>query len=222
MINTLDDYIDCSISPNSAFYTNHNLRLKVDENRKFKGFAGNTVVFTLKEPVKNQLAVLRNEIYAAASDMLAEPLDPDTFHMTLHDLINGPAGEPGLTDRMEAVVPEVKTLLQDFRLHPPLTMRATWMFNMVNTSIVLGLAPSDADSFARLDKMYEAFEEIHPLGYALCPHVTLAYFRPGTYQPAQVHRLLCALRKVDMELLLDPKDLVLQNFAHMNHYETVN
>jgi hypothetical protein len=59
------------------------------------------------------------------------------------------------------------------------------------------------------------------LGYALTPHITMAYFKPGTYSQEQVRRLSQALTEVDLEITLRPEDLVLQNFADMNHYETV-
>ena len=91
---------------------------------------------------------------------------------------------------------------------------------MVNTSIVLGLAPVDEDAWRRLDEMYTALEDVVHLGYALTPHITMGYFLPGTYGQEQVQRLSSALRKVDLEITLDMKNLVFQEFSDMNHYET--
>ena len=73
----------------------------------------------------------------------------------------------------------------------------------------------------RLDEMYTLLEDVVHLGYALTPHITMAYFLPGTYTPAQVQRLSAALRNVDIEITLDMKNLVFQNFTDMNHYETL-
>ena len=87
--------------------------------------------------------------------------------------------------------------------------------------IVLGLAPTDEDSRNRLDEMYMALEAVVPLGYALTPHITMGYFRPGSYSPEQVRRLSGALRSVDLQITLDMKRLVLQEFRGMNHYETI-
>jgi len=92
---------------------------------------------------------------------------------------------------------------------------------MVNTSIVLGLQPADEESWRRLDEMYTTLEDVVHLGYALTPHITMAYFLPGTYGSDQVQRLSAALRNVELEITLDMKNLVLQEFFDMNHYETV-
>jgi hypothetical protein len=100
-------------------------------------------------------------------------------------------------------------------------MKTTWLFNMVNTSIVLGLAPADEESWRRLDAMYTTLEDVVRLGYALTPHITMAYFLPGTYTQEQVQRLSATLRHVDLEITLDMKNLVFQEFSDMNHYETV-
>jgi hypothetical protein len=221
MLNTLDDYICRSLSDSQPFTTNPNLTKKVDGQRQFREFIGNTVVFTLDDSQKCQIAALREELYAAAAFMLSARLDTSTFHMTLHDLVNGPAGDQEIRQRMEVIAPQAKDLICRFREDPPILMRGSWMFNMVNTSIVLGLKPVDADGEQRLGSMYQAFEKILPLGYALTPHITLAYFLPGTYTAQEAAKLSHALRPVDLDIELRMENLVLQNFLDMNHYETV-
>ena len=221
MINTLDDYISCSMPLWGDFATNPNLRKKVDERGNLLPFLGNTVVFLLDDDTKERLRQLQESLYQAAPDMLAQPLQMSTFHMTLHDLANGTPEQPGLQDYMRYTQERVSQILPHWKDAPPLRMRATWLFNMVNTSIVLGLKPADEESWCRLDEMYTTLEDVVRLGYALTPHITMAYFLPGTYHSEQVHRLLEVLRKVDLEIILRMEDLVLQNFWDMNHYETV-
>jgi hypothetical protein len=221
MINTLDDYITCSLPQWGDFTTNPNLRKKVDEEGNLLPFVGNTVVFLLDEDTKEQLRNLQEELYRAAPDMLAKPLQMSTFHMTLHDLANGTPDQPGLLEYMNYTQERASQILLGWKAAAPLRMRTTWLFNMVNTSIVLGLAPADEDSYTRLDAMYQAFEQILPLGYALTPHITLAYFRPGNYTAEEAACLSHALHDVNMEITLCPADLVLQNFVDMNHYMTV-
>lgn len=221
MINTLDDYICCSMPQWGDFTTNPNLRKKVEEGGNLLPFVGNTVVFLLDEDTKEKLRQLQEELYQAAPDMLAQPLQMSTFHMTLHDLANGSPGQPGLQDYMRYTQERVSQILPAWKDAPPLRMKMTWLFNMVNTSIVLGLKPADEDSWRRLDEMYTALEDVVRLGYALTPHITMAYFLPGTYRPEQVQRLSAALRSVAMEVTLDLKNLVFQEFSDMNHYETV-
>lgn len=220
MIHTLDDYICRSIDPAKPFVTNPNLTKKVDENGDFLPFMGNTVVYDLDAEVKRSLTVLQDELYEGGAQMLSRRLDPSTFHMTLHDLVNGQP-EDSLRAKMEKIEPIVKNILADWKDHEPVSMKATWMFNMVSTSIVLGLKPVDADNYARLDAMYCHLEEVLPLGYPLCPHITLAYFRPGRYDPGQIEKLVDRLRAVDLKVTLRPENLLLQNFDHMNFYYAV-
>ena len=221
MINTLDDYIYSSMPQWSDFTTNPNLHKKVDDEGNLLPFVGNTVVFLLDDDTKEQLRQLQEELYRAAPDMLAKPLQMSTFHMTLHDLANGTPDQPGLSDYMNYTQKRASQILPNWKADDPLRMKTTWLFNMVNTSIVLGLAPADEDSWHRLDAMYTALEDVVHLGYALTPHITMGYFLPGTYSQEQVQRLSSALRKVDLEITLDMKNLVFQEFSDMNHYETV-
>ena len=221
MINTLDDYICRSMPQWGNFTTNPNLRKKVDDAGNLLPFVGNTVVFLLDEETKDNLRQLQESLYRAAPDILAQPLQMSTFHMTLHDLANGKPNQPGLEDYMSYIKERATQIIPGWKDAPPLRMKTTWLFNMVNTSIVLGLAPADEESWRRLDEMYTTLEDVVQLGYALTPHITMAYFRPGTYNPEQVQRLSAALRNVDLEITLCMEDLVLQNFSDMNHYETV-
>lgn len=90
---------------------------------------------------------------------------------------------------------------------------------MVNTSIVLGLAPADEDSWHRLDEMYMALETVVPLGYALTPHITMAYFKPGTWSQYDLNYLRQALHSVELDVELRFEGLFYQEFVDMNHYE---
>ncbi len=221
MINTLDDYISHSIPKGCDFTTNPNLTKKVDYFGKILPYEGNTIVFLLNDKVKDKLRGLQELLYAAAPEMLAEMLRPDTFHMTLHDLANGMPDQTGLKERMAEVEKQARPIITQWKNDGPLSMKATWLFNMVNTSIVLGLAPADEESRQRLSEMYTRLESVVSLGYALTPHITMAYFKPGTYGPEQAGRLSAAIKKVELDVTLYMKNLVLQNFTDMNNYYTI-
>lgn len=220
MINLLDDYIWRSLPMQSDFRTNTNLREKVNEQGNFLPFCGNTVVFDLDEATKKALLSLQEELYRSAGWMLSQKLDPATFHMTLHDLVNGQELSDVLLHPMEEAKKKVLLMLAQWRGQAPLHMKTTWLFNMVNTSIVLGLTPADEDTWHRLDEMYTALESVVPLGYALTPHITMAYFRPGTYTQYDLDHLRPALHPVELEVTLSPEDLSYQEFRDMNHYQT--
>lgn len=220
MINVLEDYIGRSLPEQGDFFTNRNLTKKVSTTGIFLPFCGNTVVFDLCDKSKMTLQNLQDELYRNAGWMLSHKLDPSTFHMTLHDLVNGPELTEELKAEMTEAEVKVKSLLAQWRSLPPLHMKTTWLFNMVNTSIVLGLVPADEESWHRLDEMYTALESVVHLGYALTPHITMAYFKPGIWSQYDMNYLRQALHSVELEVELRMEDLHYQVFQDMNHYES--
>lgn len=220
MLNLLEGYITRSLPEHGAFQTNPSLRKKVDGKGNFLPFYGNTVVFLLEDRVREELEVLQRRLYDAAGCMLSQKLNSDTFHMTLHDLVSGADKTFDLLRRMEETEQKANALLAKWTNLPPLRMKATWLFNMVNISIVLGLAPVEEQTAARLDAMYTAMESILPLGYALTPHITMAYFRPGCYRLEQLQTLRQLLCPIDLEVELKPEKLVYRTFSNMNCYQT--
>ncbi len=218
MINTLDDYIWRSLPDEGDFVTNPNLEKKVSPDGRLLPYYGNTVIYLFEEEETKALADVRDGLYRAAPFLLAEPLRTDTLHMTLHDLVNAPVRSEELTRRMSDACGKARELLKEWQNRPAVRMHATCSFNMVNTSIVLGLKPSDEESARQLDEAYCRLESVVPLGYALTPHVTLAYYRPGRYGQEALWHLKNALGKVELDLLLRPERLVLCEFTSMNDY----
>lgn len=174
MINTPDDYIWRSLPEQGRFTTNPNLTKKVNSTGEFLPFRGNTVVFLLDKDTRHTLQQLQTSLYQAAPDMLAKRLKPSTFHMTLHDLVSGGPDDPALDRRMTEVEKQARALLSGWEATGPLHMKATWLFNMVNTIIVLGLAPADEESRRKLDQMYTVFEAVVPLGYAFLFEISIS------------------------------------------------
>ena len=221
MISLLEGYIQDSLPYGEDLFTHPSLTDKVDQNGRIIPYHGNTTVFLLSEDTKAQVAQLQGRLYRAAPDMLAEKLEKDTLHMTLHSLAEGKPGTPGLEDWMDYACDSARQHLEGWKTEGPLSMKGTWMFNMCRTSIVLGLAPADEDSAQRLSGMYERLEQVRFLGYDMTPHITLAYFKPGRYTPDQVERLRRALGPAELRVALKMEDLVIQNFQSMNAYHTV-
>lgn len=228
MIDTLSHYIADSLppawrfehDPSFRFVTNPNLALKVAPDGRLNPFIGNTIVFNLSPEAKATISRFQQELYQQAAPLLAVPLDPDTFHMTLHDLANGPDNRE-TRNRMNEVAPKATLLLETVKRNysSPLHLRGTWTFNMVNTSIVLGLSP-ETKSKQQLDDLYCRFHEIVPLNYAMTPHITLAYFKPGRYTKTELDLLRPVLHPADFSLSLDMSYLEFQTFSDMNHYTT--
>lgn len=218
MINLLDGYIQNSLPESGDFLTNQNLRMKVNEEGQLLPFFGNTTVFLLSDAIKDSLKLLQEELYVTAGEILAQKLNPETFHVTLHDLVNGLQLDPCLSRRMADTEQKTKALLKNWRGNSQIRMNTTWLFNMVNTSVVLGLAPANEESRNMLTEMYTALETVVPLGYGLTPHITMAYYRPGSYSCRDVQKLKKSMGPVDMEITLKLDDLVYQEFSDMNHY----
>lgn len=220
MLNILEHYIADSLPHGASFSTNPNLAQKVNADGSFRPFYGNTVVFELDGEEKEQLEKIQEALHRAAGSMLAEQIRPETFHVTLHDLVNSKDMTADLAEKMGRAEEMARPILESWRDWPDMLMKATWVFNMVNTSLVLGLKPvkDENDSWGELSEMYTTLNRVVPLGHKLTPHITMAYFRPGTYSGEEVDTLRKALGPVNMDVALRIRNLVFQNFRSMNEY----
>lgn len=208
--------------PAGGLETAPNLPLKVGTDGKLAPFAGSTVVFPLPEAAKREIGRIQDQLYLTCAPALAERLDPSSFHITLHDLVSGKPDQ-SLNGRMDRVrEPALACVRQISEKRETLRLRSTALFNMVNTSMVLGFAPADEESCGRLMAYYELLQAVVPLGYPLTPHVTVAYFRPGAVTAELADRLREAAAEAaqrDKILLeLSSETLEYQRFSHMNHY----
>ena len=215
-----------SLPHDGMFETNPNLARKAGEDGRFRPFYGDTVIYGVEDEVKKKIEQIKGHLYTDCGDMLAEPLDEDTFHVTLHDLSSG--GESAaLAVQMERNRRKAQQILDAVRREamPSARVRAVSVFNMVNTSVVLGLEPADETSCRRLMELYERFQDAVRLDYPLTLHITVAYFRPGSYSDGQRQKLAGMFselsRELDMEFCLEDERLRYQRFQDMNHYGNI-
>lgn len=208
--------------PLEGMETNPGLIKKVNQEGNFLEYRGNTVVFVLPREIKEKISVFQEKLYSLCREILAEPLEADTFHLTLHDLASGPPSG-SLEHRIrETRFGAAKKTAGLSREGETIRLRSTFLFNMVNTSMVLGFEPEEEESCQRLMRYYEAFQETVRLSYPLTPHVTVAYFRPGRISGEQIGRLQEAVDFVkareQLKLELTGAMLEYQEFSDMNHY----
>ena len=203
--------------------TSDGLMMKVDPAGRFKPFYGDTVIFTLPQPMIHWLEGIQNELYTACGECLAERIAPETFHITLHDLLNQAEYMPDgvARNRQEAML-----VIEEARgLYPyPIAIRNNCLFSMVSTSIVMGFEPATEYDCTILMTMYERLQQIIPLSYPLTLHVTLAYYKPGEYDDDMLFKLRDAVRHVGREQRkwhLDIKDLYYATFESMAQYHLV-
>ncbi len=221
MLNSLDHYVHKSLDHVKGPFTHHmDLEYKVSYLGNFLPYWGNTVVFDLDEKTIEHLKSVQNDLYSAAGHMLATRLEPDTLHMTLRGLTEGTGPFPSSHERMERMRSGAASLIRQWRGQKPLQMRGTWIFNMNHTSLVLGLVPNNHDTYVRLMQMHGELDKLVGVKTDFCPHITLAYYKPGKY--VKIDALRKVLRADPIIVELPMENLKLKNFRNMNHYETVD
>ena len=196
---------------------------KVAPDSTLLPFFGNTMIFDLPQDVQLTIARMQLLLHHRCGFMLAQPLAPATLHMTLHDLLNG-VDAAALMEPVRRTGEATKAILHRQRAaqQPPIRLTSTLAFNMVNGSVALGFAPDAEADCAALMAMHADYQSVVALDYPLTPHVTLAYFRPGSYAPEAVTALAEALAAINalprVHIAVDAGCLHYYTFEDMNTY----
>lgn len=209
---------------NSCFMGNPSISQKVSKNNTFREFYGDTIVFALDDLVKEKLAEYVDSLFQSAPECFCERLVPNTFHVTLHDLSNSPTlqnvAEQIFENELQAI--EKMGEIQEYK---KIKMKSRYIFNMVDTSLVLGLYPADEDEYRKLMELYRICDDIIKLNYPFTPHITLAYYNVNGFD-LQASRLLeNAVNQLNdrefFEIELNVSSLYYQKFKSMNHYVNI-
>lgn len=212
-----------SLPHDGGFTTKPLLVEKVAPNGELLPFFGNTMIFDLPQDVQLTIARMQLILHHRCGWMLAHPLAPDTLHMTLHDLLNG-VDEAALAEPVRQTGEQAKSILAEQRAAgiAPIRLTSTAAFNMTNGSVALGFAPDTEADCAILMGMHARYQDVVALNYPLTPHVTLAYYKPGSYGPEAVAALADALREINalskVRITVDADCLHYYTFADMNTY----
>ena len=204
-----------------SFVTNPGLSRKVGEDGRLLNFYGDTTVFLLDEESRAYVQQIREILYENCSGMFAEPLRTESFHVTLHDLCSG-TSEQEVQSRTLKNRSAAEQILKKIKEDPTkeVEMKTTYVFNMVNTSAVLGLEPVDEENCRKLMEWYDMLQTVVPLSYPLTPHITLGYYRPGYYGPEILKKLRDTFEKANSrqgkQISLQTQNLVYQYFSNMN------
>lgn len=206
----------------TGFVTNSRLCRKVDEAGNFIPFYGDTIVYELDNDVLQILAELQNHLYTTAPECFAMPFRRSGFHLTLHELVSGNVPEK-LKVQLDDNRAKVRNIFRDFceEEKEPIRMKSTCLYNMANTSLVLGFITESEQEYKRLLDLYDKFEVVCPLAHLYVPHITLAYFRPGYFSGEKVRKLTKlaeVLSKKSIEIILDFNRLKYVMFDNMNHF----
>lgn len=207
---------------NSYFKGNPSIAQKVDRDNSFGNFYGDTVVFALDDAVKKFLAEYVDLLYQSVPECFCERLAPHMFHMTLHDLSNSPSlryvAEEMFDNELKVI--EKAEEIQKYGT-APIRMKSKYIFNMVDTSLVLGLYPADEDEYRRLMNLYSVFDAVRKSAYPFTPHITLAYYNINGFDLQTARRLedvINQLNNNEMDINLNMHHLYYQKFKSMNDY----
>lgn len=207
---------------NNYFKSNPSIIQKVDTNNRFRNFFGDTIVFTLDNAIKEKLAEYVDLLYQSAPRCFCEKLNSNIFHVTLHDLSNSQSLQEVAEEIFENEFKIIgkKKELQRYKKYK-IRMKSKYIFNMVNTSLVLGLYPADENEYHRLMELYLIFDKIKKLDYPFTPHITLAYYNANGFdiQAARtLEDIVNRLNNNEIEIELNVNNLYYQKFKSMNEY----
>ena len=207
----------------SYFKGKPSLAYKINEFNQLKSFFGDTVVFELSEEEKTRVGSIVNEIYEVCPECFAEKLKESTLHMTLHDLSNSPEYDD-VSLEMEKNAEKIRKIIDKVG-NVTIKMKASFIFNMVNTSLVLGLIPLDEGEYEKLMRLYYLIDEsVKKAEYPLTPHITLGYYNINGFNEeakSRLEKLIYKLNDIRLEIILDTQRLFYQRFFSMNDYRNI-
>ncbi|MDE6618165.1 MAG: hypothetical protein K2K13_03980 [Clostridiales bacterium] len=203
------------------FTVSQSVAHKVNADNTFKNFYGDTMVFDLDDDTKSKLTEYTDLLYREVPQCFCDRLIPHTFHVTLHDLSNSPtlSEVAEQTFYNELKILQIKSDLQ--KLNPAkIKLKNTYVFNMVNTSLVLGLSPATEKDYNAIMGLYSIIDGVKKLPYSFTPHITLAYYNVNGFDGNAAKRLENIVNKINakIEMELSLTDLYYQKFTSMNDY----
>ena len=162
-------------------------------------------------------------LYQFVPECFCERLTPNTFHVTLHDLSNSPT----LRDVAEELFEnELKVIerIREIQEYKKIKMKSKYIFNMVDTSLVLGLYPVDEGEYRKLMELYCIFDNVKKLSYSFTPHITLAYYNVNGFDLRAARILENAVSRLnnnELEIELNINNLYYQKFKSINNYVNI-
>ena len=204
------------------------LAQKVCTNKKLVPYYGDTVVFKLLpdqiELFKSMQSEFRQEV-----KVLAEPLVPETFHMTLHDLNNGPSVEilegqcKANIIRVEECFKYIATQLKENPEYRYISFDFSSVYPSHFIVSTVSMLPSSVLDFNLSMNLYQLFDEIMYLPRPLFPHITLDYWSLDAKDADKKH-IIYTYKKMNarkFSIKLDLHQLAYQHFTHMNDYRDI-
>ena len=205
------------------FVPRDSLKSKVNPDNTFRNFYGDTVVFKLPTEVMWRTSSLIDALYKEAPECFAKRLPDESLHITLHDLVSSEN-----VDDVQADMNQNAKVMSAIRFckmipHRAIRVRATYIINMINTSLVLAIQPSSKLDYQHIMKLYSIFDDVIKLPYRFTPHITLAYYNVNGFGAESIKNLTWIVNKLNQgqsgfEFFVDTKNLFYQSFLSMEEY----
>ncbi len=212
------------------FQTHGGLARKVNSDGSFGPFYGSTVVFLADRQCAQAVQKIQWALHESVGNMLASPLPVSSCHMTLHDLVSpemcvsgscdGESYRREVAESLSEAVHSVNAIRSEYA-GKKIVMEADRIINMVSKSLVLLLRPHSEPDYELLLELYRRFDGIVNLPYSLTPHITLAYFRPGTIDGDRLGEAVDRLQIPTDDapsFVFRTEDLTAQTFRDMQTY----
>lgn len=207
----------------NGFIVNEKLNYKVQKDGKFKHFDGNTIVMGIPNNMYDILSNYQNVLYKYCSNVLAERIPKETFHMTVHDLNNlyndaykNCKNKQGLfNNNYQSYI----KILKDIDIEQTIDFKIFDIFSLNNKSIVVRMVPNSEKDFNVWINLYKKFDNIlnkkEPMKMM---HITLAYFKPNQNLNYQYLSIINEIQIPDTIFKFKFKDLKYSEFEDMANY----
>ncbi|PHP53153.1 hypothetical protein [Actinomyces ruminis] len=184
-------------------------------------FYGDTIAYFLDDQGCELVGAIMHDLHTRFGESLALPLPVEMAHVTLHDLHAG-SDRAQVWPLVEAGAATAVELVARARAIGPIHTTCTAVFNLVNTSVVVGLRAVDEAEHRKLLLARALFDEIVPSG-PFTPHITGAYYRPAAPTPLVPGALRAALGELTKGIagrpvVLAPERLHALHFDSMGNY----
>jgi hypothetical protein len=221
------DSLEAYATGDYEFIVPQHLADKITPEGKLKPFYGDTtIIFTTEEQYK-PLFEIKEKLEEGFGDILADSLDNDQLHMTMHDLSNG-MDEDGLRSRLKHNRVKTELVLNEldnfFETNPKLRyvkMKMNLVYPSGNIAVLAAMHPVSILDFNVLMNVYNMFNSVIELDYIFRPHITLGYFKPLNLDKDVLKKLaefMMEQSRTDITVTVDLKKIVYKRFYDMNHY----
>ena len=182
-------------------------------------FYGDTIAYFLDDQARELIGTIAHDLHGRFGESLSLPLPVGMAHVTLHDLHSG-SDRARVWPLVEAGAATAAELVARARAIGPIRTRCTAVFNLVNTSVVVGIRAVDEYEQRRLLSARALFDEILPAG-PFTPHITLAYYRPEAPTALPPDELRATLGELTGAVADRPVDLLPERL-HALHFDSMS